>query len=95
MLSTLKHPSAWLPVVMSLSAILFLFGWGFVVGFVRQPDEGPGAHLFWLLMGLQIPIGLFFAATWLPQRPKPAFIILALQAALWLLAWTPVWYFHL
>ena len=91
----LKNPSAWLPIALSLSAIIFLGGWGLIFGIERQTDEGLGAHLFWVLMGLQIPIGLFFAAKWVPRSPKPALAVLALQAVLWLLAWTPVWYFGL
>ena len=96
MFALLKKPSAWIPILLSLCAYV-LFALYFLHMLPPDPigDEGLGAHLFWLLMGLQIPIGLFFAAKWLPREPRPAFTILALQTTLWLLAWTPVWYFHL
>jgi hypothetical protein len=38
----------------------------------------------------QVPIILFFAIRWLPQAPKYAFAILALQAAAALAALAPV-----
>lgn len=95
MLTTLKHPSAWLPIALSLSTIVFFFGWGLIFGFAKQDDEGLGAHLFWLIMGLQIPICLYFLFKWVPQFPRQGIAILSLQGALWLLAWTPVWYFQL
>lgn len=58
-------------------------------------DEGLGAHLFWLLMGFQIPFVLYFMFKWLRQNPREGSMIFALQGALWILAWVPVWYFQL
>jgi hypothetical protein len=59
-------------------------------GIARQVDEGAAAHLWQLLMIAQVPIILFFAIRWLPQAPKYAFAILALQAAAALAALAPV-----
>ena len=47
--------------------------------------------MFWLLMGLQIPVAAYFALLWLPRRPKQALVVIAVQAVLWFAAWTPVY----
>jgi hypothetical protein len=41
-------------------------------------------------MTLQVPIGVFFAIRWLPQAPKQALQVLAVQAVAWLAAVVPV-----
>jgi len=92
MLATLKHPSAWLPVAMSSASLATLLGfvaWHALYGVpvVRDPDEGAVAHIFQLLMTLQVPIGVFFAVRWLPRTPRPALFVLALQVLAW---FTPV-----
>ncbi|MBV9233115.1 MAG: hypothetical protein JO030_03665, partial [Candidatus Eremiobacteraeota bacterium] len=48
---------------------------------VRQPDEGTAAHLFQLLMPLQVVIILAFALQWVPKRPRAAAQVLCLQGA--------------
>src|SRR5665213_2480857 len=88
MLATLKHPSAWLPVAMSSASLATLLGfvaWHALYGVpvVRDPDEGAVAHIFQLLMTLQVPIGVFFAVRWLPRTPRPAILVLALQVLAW------------
>jgi hypothetical protein len=86
-----KKPSAFLPVTMSLIALtlvlvaIAMFGDG-----VRQPDEGTVAHIWQLLMGVQIPIVAFFASKWLPQAPRQASYVLALQILAALAALAPV-----
>lgn len=49
----------------------------------REVDEGWQAHLFQLLMVLQIPIVLVFAATANWQQPSRTLLVLGLQAAAW------------
>ena len=49
-------------------------------GFVEEADEGTAAHLFQLLMVLQLPLIALFAVTWLPRRRRDATIVLAIQA---------------
>ena len=78
---TLKHPSAFLPIVMSLLAVAVVLAHIALVGTARQPDEGAAAHLWQLLMAGQLPIILFFAIRWLPQAPRHALPVLVLQAA--------------
>lgn len=48
-------------------------------GFYREADEGTAAHLFQILMPLQVPIIVAFAVTQLPRRPRWATALLALQ----------------
>jgi len=71
-----------LPVLMTLTVVAAGVIEGAKTGFVRQPDEGTAAHLFQILMPAQIPIIAIFAATQLPQRPRWAGWILALQIGL-------------
>lgn len=61
-------------------------------GTAPQPDEGTAAHLWQLLMTAQVPIIAFFLARWLPQTPRSALPILALQAIAALAALAPVYY---
>src|SRR5438477_5637618 len=62
--TVMKHPSAFVPVAMSAAALLVV---AVAVGThhaVPEPDEGTAAHLWQLLMGLQLPVVLWFAITW-------------------------------
>ena len=88
----LKQPSAFLPLLMSLAAMatvgvaLSIYG----LHGVRQPDEGTAAHLWQLLMAGQLPIMGYFAIKWLPQSPRRATLVLALQVAAALAAAAPI-----
>lgn len=66
---------------MSLTALAILLGYVALYGVAQQPqaDEGTAAHLFQLLMGGQVPIIMFFALRWMPEMPKQALQVLALQ----------------
>ena len=92
--SLLKKPSAFLPVVMSLLALSLVIGHIALVGTARQDDEGTAAHLWQLLMGLQLPIVAFFALRWLPEKPKQALLILTLQFVAAVAAAAPVFYYE-
>ena len=92
--NTLKRPSAFLPISMSLLAVLVI-----VIHIVRfgpapQTDEGTSAHLWQLLMGLQIPIIAFFAVRWIPKSPRVSLLVLAFQAAAAIGALAPVYFLH-
>ncbi len=80
----MKHPSAWLPLAMSLAALALVVGYVAVFGIVRQADEGAAARIFQLIMVAQIPIVIYFALRWVPRFPKEALLVLALQAGAWL-----------
>jgi peptidoglycan/LPS O-acetylase OafA/YrhL len=89
-LTILKQPSAFLPITMSAVALAIVLIFLAVHGPAPQADEGTAAHLWQLLMGLQVPIVLFFAAIWLPRAPRQALPILGLQAVAALAAMAPV-----
>lgn len=91
----LKQPSAFLPVAMSLAAIVTLVVALAMNGVVRETDEGSAAHIWQLLMGGQIPIVAYFAIKWLPQAPRQALYVLALQVGVALVAMAPVYLLHL
>ena len=90
-----KRPSAWGPIAMSLIALAIVILHIVRFGTAREADEGTSAHLWQILMAGQLPIILWFAIKQLPQTPKPALAVLALQAAAGLAAMAPVYYLGL
>ena len=56
----LKHPSAFLPVVMSLAGLALVLGHVAIYGVTREADEGTAAHLWQLLMAGQMPVFWYF-----------------------------------
>lgn len=87
---SIKQPSAFVPLAMSIAALALIFVYVARFGSVQEAtvhhDEGPAARVFQLLMVLQLPIIGFFAVRWLPQAPKRASVILALQTGAWIAA---------
>jgi hypothetical protein len=90
----LKHPSAFLPVSMSLGALATVLTFVVLHGTAPQADEGAAAHIWQILMAAQIPIVLFFAIKWLPRSPRQAMPILGLQVGAALAAMAPVFLLH-
>jgi len=90
----LKRPSASLPVAMSLGALAVVLIYLALHGPAPQPDEGAAAHIWQLLMAGQVPIVLFFAIRWVPEKPREAVPILLLQAVAALAAMAPVLLLH-
>jgi hypothetical protein len=88
--TTLKQPSALIPLAMSLAALALVIGHIATVGVAPEADEGTTAHVWQLLMAGQLPVIAFFAITWLPRRPRQALLVLALQAAAGVAAAAPV-----
>jgi hypothetical protein len=93
-LTILKHPSGFLPVAMSLGALATVLTFIALHGTAPQADEGAAAHIWQLLMAAQAPIVLFFAFKWVPQSPRQAVPILALQVGAALAAMAPVFLLH-
>jgi hypothetical protein len=87
----IKRPSAFVPVAMSLAALGVVIVHIIISGTARQADEGTAAHLWQLLMAAQIPIIGFFAIRWLPESPRSALPVLAMQAVAALAALAPVY----
>lgn len=93
--SSWKRPSAWLPVLMSVAALAVVLIHIVRFGTAREADEGTSAHLWQILMAGQLPIIAFFAIRWLPRNPKPALLVLVIQAIAGLAALSPVYYLGL
>ncbi len=89
---SLKQPSAFLPVAMSLGALATVLAHAAIFGVIHEADEGTAAHIFQILMAAQIPIVAFFAIKWLPRAPRPALYVLALQAGAGLAACAAVFF---
>lgn len=90
LLELMKRPSAFVPVMMSVLALTVVVVHVALYGAAREPDEGTAAHLWQILMAGQLPIVVFFGVNWLRRTPRPALLILALQAAAGLAAAAPV-----
>jgi len=93
--SLIKNPSVWLPLLMSSVVLAVMLYYFTRVGIVREADEGVGAHVFQILMPLQLPIIVFFVTRYLPKQPKEASMILILQLAAAFIVCFPVFYFQL
>lgn len=94
-ISTLKKPSALLPLAMSLAALSVVLVHITRCGIAREADEGTAAHIWQILMVAQVPIVTFFAIKWLPRTPKQALLVLALQVGAALAALAPVFFLGL
>ena len=86
----LKRPAAYLPLAMSSVAGLAVVYHLARFGTAPQADEGAAAHVWQLLMALQLPLVAFFAIKWLPAAPRAARIVLALQLVAMAAAVAPV-----
>ena len=84
-------------ILMAAPVMCSLIARGIVVGNVAagvppQRDEGASAHVFQLLMAIQVPLAIGFAATSHWKRPARMLLVLVVQAlafsgALGALAW--------
>jgi hypothetical protein len=90
-----RHPSAFLPLAMSLTALAMVLGSVARYGVVHETDEGAVAHLWQLLMAGQMPIVAFFAIKWLPRSPRQTLHVLALHAGAALVSMAPVFFLNL
>ena len=91
----MKKPSAFLPVAMSFAALAVVGVHVAIFGAAREADEGTAAHLWQLLMALQLPLLAFFAIKWLARSPKQALLVMALQAGAAVAALAPVYFLNL
>lgn len=88
----LKKPSAALPIMMSLAGLAVVVGHAAIYGTAHEVDEGAAAHIFQLLMVLQVPLVGFFAFRWLPRVPRQTLGVLTLQAGAALAAFAAVFF---
>jgi hypothetical protein len=92
---TIKRPSAFAPILMSLVALVVVAVQVARFGVAREADEGAAAHLWQLLMVAQVPVIVVFAVKWLPRTPREACVILALQFVAAVAAAAPVYFLGL
>ena len=93
--STIRQPSAFLPVAMSLVALILVLGHVALFGVGHEADEGTLAHIWQILMAVQAPIMAFFTIKYVPRKPKQALLVLVLQIVSALIACAPVFFFKL
>ncbi len=93
--SLIRQPSAFLPVALSLVALALVLGHVALFGVIHEADEGAAAHIWQILMVVQVPIIAFFAFKYLPQKPKQALRVLSLQIVAALAACAPVFFLKL
>ena len=89
-MSPIRHPSAILPIAMSMAAIATVIYHIAMFGIAPEPDEGAAAHLWQLLMAGQVPVVAFYAVKWLPQTPKTAMMVLSMQVGAAFAAVAPI-----
>jgi hypothetical protein len=92
--SIIKHPSAFLPIMMSFLAVSVVVVHIIWHGLAGETDEGVAAHLWQLLMAGQLPIIGFFVMRWLPRAGISAAVVLGLQVLAALAALAPVYFLH-
>ncbi len=85
----------WVPIAMSAAAIALLI-FALTTGWGKGPpgDEGAAAHLWQLLVGLQVPLIVVFLATADWRRPLGVMGMLGLQVLGLVLAMAPVAILH-
>jgi len=90
--SLIKQPSAYIPLAMSLAALTLVLGHAAIYGVVHETDEGAAAHIWQILMAVQLPITAYFTLKWLPRRPRESLQVLALLAGTWLANFAAVYW---
>ena len=93
--SPIRQPSAFIPIAMSIAALVTVLYHIAMFGAAREPDEGAAAHIWQLLMAGQVPVVAFYAIKWLPRAPSTALRILAVQVCAALAALAPVYWLGL
>ncbi|MCB0794742.1 MAG: hypothetical protein KDB88_08400 [Flavobacteriales bacterium] len=73
---------AWLPMVLSILAIGLVLTHAMVLGRDRAADEGTAAHVFQLLLVLQVPIIALFIRRWFGSDRHRTMRVLGVQAGL-------------
>ena len=77
----LKQPTVFLPLVMSLVALIMILVHYSIFGIVDETDEGTAAHIFQLLIVAQVPFIAFHAFKWLALAPRQALFFIVLQVS--------------
>lgn len=92
-----KHPSGYIPLILSACAIALLGGYLAIYGTgsarpgIEVQDEGPAAHIYQLLIGAQILIIPWFALRWGRRELGPCATLVGLQVLATLTSFGPLW----
>jgi hypothetical protein len=79
-LALLRKPSAFLPLVFSLAALALVLGHAALYGVVHEADEGAAAHIWQILITLEVIFALASAFHWWNRARRQILVILALLA---------------
>jgi len=90
--SQIRQLSGFIPIVMSLGALITVGYHVAIFGIAQEADEGAAAHIWQILMIGQVPIMVFYAAKWFPQAPRKTLVVLAAQVGAALVALAPVFW---
>ncbi len=90
--SRLRRPVAVLPVLMSLAGLALVLEHYVRTGGAHEPDEVTEAHLFQVLMLLEVPMIGYFILSSLPRFGRSMLAVLALQALMAAAAFTSVYF---
>ena len=77
--SLLHRPGAWLPVVLSLTALGLVLGVAAFVGTTHHAGEGAAARIFQLLLLADAAAIAWFGLRRLPEAPWSALAVIGLQ----------------
>ena len=87
------RPSAFVPVAMSVTALVLVLGYVSLFGVAGDADESPVAHLWQLLVLGQGPAVAFSLYRWLPLAPQTVLCVFGIQALALFAALAPVYLF--
>ena len=77
---TIRQPTVFLPLVMSIVALVMVLVQFAIFSIVDETDEGTAAHIFQLLIVAQVPFIALFAFRWFALAPRQTLFFIALQA---------------
>jgi len=88
-----RRPSSFVPIAMSGLVIIAMVWHLLRFGLGHQTDEGTAAHIFQIVMPLELPVIGYFALRWLAVDPRWAGKVLAVQAGIFLCIVAIVFFF--
>ena len=78
---TIRQPTVFLPLAMSLVALSMVLVHFAIFGIVEETDEGIAAHIFQLLIVVQVPFITFLAFKWLTVAHRKTLFFIVLQGS--------------
>jgi TRAP-type C4-dicarboxylate transport system permease small subunit len=95
MIKTLRNPSGWVPLALTVCILaVFLFAVA-SAGLTPQKDEGTAAHLFQIWAVVEFCAIAFFAFKYIPRNSRQALQVLGLQIIFALIPFLIVFLLHL